>query len=164
LVSPVNGDTLRPTLDWADYYNATRFEIRVATGSTFSPVVIDTTTTTNTYYTIPSNLSKITYWWRVRPMVDTAWRSWSTTWSFTLAGSSVPAPSLLSPADKYVSPVIDPLFEWKAPSSPPAGYKFEFQISTLADFLTGPETTTKSNLDLLVTELNPVPPLVENMR
>ena len=107
LISPANGNTLftlRPTLDWADYYNATKYEIQIATGSTFSPR--DDRYNYHKYllYSFFKPELSRTYWWRVRPMVDTAWRSWSVpSWSFTLAGASVPAPTLSSPADKDIS-------------------------------------------------------------
>ncbi len=65
-------NTLRPTLDWASFYNASKYELQIAKGVT-SNVVIDTTTSSS-IYTFSSNLAYgETYYWKVRPMVNSVW-------------------------------------------------------------------------------------------
>ncbi|MGD0003615.1 MAG: S8 family serine peptidase [Anaerolineaceae bacterium] len=146
LLSPPNGgpalNTLRPTLDWANFYNASSYEIQIASGSaSFTTPKIDTTTSSS-IYTPSSNLtSTVKYYWRVRPEVNSVWLGWSDVWHFQVIAVSVPTTSLvsLSSGSLFNHPADNPTFTWKIPSSSAVtGYQIE--ISTASDFSEGPGT------------------------
>ena len=142
LLTPINGseiNTLRPTLDWESFYNASEYEVQIFRGSSLTTLVIDDTTH-NSIYTVGSNLtSGTTYYWQVRPMVDSVWLDWSDpVWSFRPIAVSVTTTSLDSPSDGSVfnHPADNPTFTWKVPTNSVDGY--QIQISTASDFSAGP--------------------------
>jgi hypothetical protein len=143
LLTPTSGsqiNTLRPTLDWSNFYNATEYEVQIYRGSSLTNLVLDKTTSSS-IYTLTNNLSSgNTYWWQVRPMVSSAWRSWSDLWSFRPIAVSVPTTSLvsLSSGSVFNHPADPPTFTWKAPTTHVDGY--QIQISTASDFSAGPGT------------------------
>lgn len=161
LLSPPNGgpaiNTLRPTLDWANFYNASSYEIQIASGSaSWSTPKIDATTSSS-IYTPSSNLtSTVKYYWRVRPMVNSVWLGWSDVWHFQVNAVSVPTTSLVSPSSGSVfnHPADNPTFTWKVPSSSAVtGYQIE--ISTASDFSEGPGTFDAATNSYSGTTLDP---------
>jgi hypothetical protein len=74
------GDGPTPTLDWQGVSGATGFDVQLDNNSDFSSPVINTSTTAS-IYTLSSNLSGGTYYWRVRAKNSAGPGPWSPTWS-----------------------------------------------------------------------------------
>lgn len=85
LQTPTNGQTdvaLAPTFTWATATNALSYEIQVATDNTFTSIVEDETSTTNSHTTVNTLSPSTTYYWRVRALSSCGDGSYSTTFSF----------------------------------------------------------------------------------
>ncbi|WP_271406168.1 reprolysin-like metallopeptidase [Tenacibaculum soleae] len=71
LTSPANANvntSITPTFEWETNLNATSYKIEIATNANFSSIIINETTTVNSY-TPSSFLSHSTnYYWRVKPI------------------------------------------------------------------------------------------------
>ncbi len=69
LISPSNGSTdvsINPKLDWPLIAEVETYEIQIATDNSFNNIILNTTSTTNTY-TVSTSLNGLTeYFWRVR--------------------------------------------------------------------------------------------------
>ncbi len=147
LLSPPNSstplDTLRPTLDWASFYNASSYELEVYKGGVNNRIMDRITNSTD--YTFTDALSYgETYNWRVRPMVDSVWQKWSVFFKFVISQDAitVPATTLHSPDDGTVfnnGPADHHTLTWHA--STPAVTGYQVQISTASDFPDDPLVT-----------------------
>jgi serine protease len=129
-------NTLRPTLDWASFSNATQYELQVDKTST-SNVSYDFITSSS-IYTFTTSLSEgENYYWRVRPFVNSEWLPYSDYFQFGISHNIivVPATTLSAPANGALfNHPADPVdFKWNTTtSSAVTGY--ELQVSTAADF------------------------------
>ncbi len=138
LLSPLSGDepnTLRPTLDWGSFYNATKYELQVNSGTSNGKLLIDTTTN-NSIYTFSSNLTtQAKYYWRVRPMVNSVWLPWSDPWWFRPVAVSVPTTLLVHPDNGALinHPAAPPTFEWNVCNGVNS---YDLDIATTSDFST----------------------------
>jgi hypothetical protein len=117
LLSPSNGSSLTdqtPTLDWQGVSGATGFDVQLDNNSDFSSPVINTSTTAS-IYTLSSNLSGGTYYWRVRAKNSAGPGPWSPTWSFSIV-TAPGEPTLLSPSDATSLTDQIPTLVWQAVS------------------------------------------------
>ncbi len=135
-------NTLRPTLDWANFYNASSYEIQIAIGSPsllLSKPTIDATTSSSIYTPTNGLTNTAVYYWRVRPKVNSVWLGWSAVWHFQVIAVYVPTTSLVSPSSGSLlnHPADNPTFTWKIPSSS-AVTGYQIQISTASDFSEDP--------------------------
>jgi hypothetical protein len=133
-------NTLRPTLDWASFNNASEYELQVGQNGT-STLIVDTTTT-GSIYTFTTNLSPgLNYYWRVKAMVNSVWFAYSEWFQFRISQNiiTVPATTLVSPDSGTVfnHPADNPTFVWNKTTSTKVT-DYEIQISTASDFSAGP--------------------------
>lgn len=140
-VSPLVGEvlyTLRPTLVWQNYLNASQYWVQVASDSDFRSLVVDARTY-NTEYTLPTNIATRTYYWRVTAMVSSVWKPWShDELYFQVAGSGAPDVFPTAPLSGTQSDNYTPTLTWKlktATTTPPSGYYID--VSTSYDFSDG---------------------------
>jgi|JI102314A1RNA_FD_contig_41_1739749_length_2603_multi_4_in_0_out_0_1 hypothetical protein len=88
LQTPANAATgiaLAPTLTWAAAANAVSYEIQVSTSNSFSPLLVNATSTTNSYTLGVTLNTASVYYWRVRAVNSCGTGSYSSTFSFTTA-------------------------------------------------------------------------------
>lgn len=132
LFSPTDGATLidsTPQLDWSGVTGATEYQLQVATSSTFSFPVIDTTIGSTTYTT--TTLSDDTYYWRV--LAKDAGGSpgtWSTVWNFTI-DTMLAAPTLISPTAGGLVGDTTPQLGWIAVAD---ATEYQVQVDTSKTF------------------------------
>lgn len=91
LVGPSNGATgvsTAPTLDWANVYGATSYDIQVCGDSGCSSVVMSAGSLTSSQWAVSSALNNnTTYYWRARANNTCVSGPWGGTWSFTSAAA-----------------------------------------------------------------------------
>jgi serine protease len=137
--TPIN--TLRPTLDWDVFFNASQYELQVFKNGKELTNRIKDVFTSSTAYTFTSDLvSGQNYYWKVKPLVGSQWRDWSVWFHFYPVSIAVPATTLENPDNGYFynNPAVNPKFSWKATTSPQVtGY--ELQISTASNFPDPPD-------------------------
>jgi len=86
LVSPSNGASgvsTSPTLNWSQAAGATSYDVQVSTNPNFSNLVVNTSTTSNSYNVTPALAGNTTYWWRVRATNNCGTGTYTSSWSFT---------------------------------------------------------------------------------
>ncbi|MBU7043087.1 MAG: carboxypeptidase regulatory-like domain-containing protein [Theionarchaea archaeon] len=133
LISPANNTTwtqsLYPTFQWQTVTGASSYTFQIATDSSFSNI-IKQTTVYSTYYIIDTALTNCTsYYWRVRSIGDgDTVGSWSSYWKFTtqVAPSQ---PILTSPLSGAVLTMRRPTFTWES-STGATAYTLEINGST----------------------------------
>ena len=120
----------QPTLDWADAANADHYELRVASDSGFTSLVVNQDVTPSTF-TFGSDLANnATYWWRVRTVNALGQLSnWSLVRTFR---TKLAAPTGLTSDDAGLT--TRPTFKWTAVPGPLSGYTI--QVSTSVGFAT----------------------------
>jgi hypothetical protein len=157
LLAPSDGVTLpnyAPTLDWNDPVLADHYEVQIASASTFSEgtIVIDTSTTSiSNYVPSPALAANSTFYWRVRVYdLQGQYSNWSSVRHFN---TTLPAPSLISPANLATGVPLRPIFDWGDESG---ATSYVIQVSTSPSFtsltinktVTGSSYTSTSNLYL----------------
>jgi hypothetical protein len=123
LVSPENGDTMRPgkvTLLWVYLtpHEVVSYHLQVSKNSSFDHCIIDKKLKESR---LSANFSEVgvQYFWRVKVMTKKfgAWSNWSEVWKFTvsLAANNPPdVPSEPSPEHKSTGVSLVPLLNWKS--------------------------------------------------
>ena len=94
LLSPSSGATgvsSSPMLQWNSSTGATSYTVQVSTSSAFSTTVFSLTGSATAATVTPALSNSIPYYWRANATGAGGTSSWSSTWSFTTAGSSPPA-------------------------------------------------------------------------
>jgi photosystem II stability/assembly factor-like uncharacterized protein len=118
---------LPPGLAWNAAAGATRYHLQVATDISFSSLLVDESTLSNTVFTIPGAAYNQIYYWRVQAGNTSLWGPWSDIWKFTTvtssAGEKPPAPVLVSPTDGETGVQINPSFSWN-----PAGDASQYHL------------------------------------
>jgi len=87
LTSPTNNETnlsLKPTLSWTGNNTPTSYDVQVSYDDTFSNLIINTTSITNSYIVNTSLYGGTTFYWRVRGYNTCNNGSWSSVRSFTV--------------------------------------------------------------------------------
>jgi hypothetical protein len=114
LISPLNGATnlqVLPTLLWEPHPDAFRYQIRVATDSVFTNMVIDESTN-DASYICQGLQSGNTYYWSIR--IDFGafiFGSWANEWHFS---TYFDGPLLSSPPDNSINIETNPIFKWNS--------------------------------------------------
>lgn len=123
LVSPDDAEILTdttPLLLWNSVTDGEEYQLQIDTAGTFVSFEYNITTS-NTFYSIPVDLSDGTYYWRIRAR-DTAanWGSWSTIWSFTI---DTVGPYISSPDNiEYEIGTTGNNFSWFPQDDNPSSY------------------------------------------
>lgn len=100
LRTPVNSaanQAVKTRLTWSAAVDATRYEVQVATDSSFSSIAYRDTTEATTADTAAGLMTGSRYFWRVRGINTAGAGPWSVVWSFTTAVPLPAAVILLSP-------------------------------------------------------------------
>ena len=111
----VSGVGACPTFTWAPLSGST-YTLEISTYSNFNPLVRSKSGLTATTYILNPTLSEClangTYFWRVRASGASPTTLWPF-WQFTVTGDLTPvAPPLVSPADKTLTNLAQPVFHW----------------------------------------------------
>ncbi len=92
LLTPANGTIDLPTtvvFTWNEVQGAVKYDLQVATASSFDSLAIDDSTIDADSYTGKPLRPGTTYFWRVRAMVaDGTWTAFSDPWSFTTTATA----------------------------------------------------------------------------
>ncbi|MGA9118077.1 MAG: T9SS type A sorting domain-containing protein [Bacteroidota bacterium] len=132
LVSPADNATdipAPPTLTWNTALTATGYRLQVSTSPTFSTLVIDDSTITDTTKQISGLVSQTTYYWRVRTLSLAGGSAFSGSRSFT---TLVAAPTLLTPVNATANVPVSARLTWMK-STGAIGY--HVQVGTDQTFL-----------------------------
>ncbi len=157
LVSPANGASGQSTtleLSWDSVSNTGHYNIQVATDQSFSNIVFSNYTTVGTSVQVSGLSLNTVYYWHVSASNTGGQSSWSGTWDFTTASTSLPpAPQLLSPANRADEQPDSTVFVWS--SSPGAsGYDLQVALSnTFSSYLVDDSSLTDTSI--YVTTLTP---------
>ncbi|AUC16201.1 hypothetical protein BTO06_13975 [Tenacibaculum sp. SZ-18] len=85
LTSPDNSSSnvsIVPTLTWESITEATGYDIQISTNNTFTNVILNTTSNTNSYEVSPPLSGSSIYFWRVRPKNDCATGNYTSAFFF----------------------------------------------------------------------------------
>ena len=147
LTAPASGQSLQqpedpPLLSWTPVQGAVSYTIQVDTDDSFvPPLTVDNKTTATTSYLIPTPLIAQTYHWQVKATMGTGVETqWSEIRTFTPTGLRKAV--LTSPVDNADTKVVDVALDWEPV---PGAVKYDLQISTDQNFLSG-ATTTVTNV------------------
>jgi len=115
LRTPLNNTTgtpIDPILQWSRTQSVSWYRLQVAQDVTFSSIVYEDTTLTDTLSHTPPLQYNKKYYWRVRAENTRANGPYSLIWSFTTTEGTPPVPVLRSPATLSGGVAIDPLLFW----------------------------------------------------
>jgi zinc-dependent metalloproteinase lipoprotein len=133
LQTPANAATnvaLAPTFTWAAANNTLNYEIQVSTNNTFSPLIINATSSTNSYTSTVLLSSSTTYYWRVRAVNSCGVGAYSGTFSFTTSNPTYCASTYTESASEYISKVQFNTINKSSGDAPTNGYEDFTTIST----------------------------------
>lgn len=134
LVSPANSDTntlLLPTLIWKSVQYAAQYELEVALDNNFTNKVYSNTNITDTTQQIPSLISYIQYYWRVRAKNYVGIGNYSTIWNFKTILTPPESVALLSPLNNTKDVIANPTIQWQ---SAIRGVLYHYQVDTVNTF------------------------------
>jgi photosystem II stability/assembly factor-like uncharacterized protein len=89
--SPLNNSTcldVATTFNWYHYNSLSTYHLQVANSPDFSNLVIDQTNIADTTLTPILGYSRL-YYWRVRPVIGSTEKDWSSIWSFSTVGATL---------------------------------------------------------------------------
>jgi predicted MPP superfamily phosphohydrolase len=142
LLSPTENESVLgfTNFTWESDSVANRYDIQVATNSSFSALVVNVTNLTTTSYTNTSQLSVNTYYWRVRGRnsISGVIGPWSDTRVFGVV--ALQAPQIVFPANNQ-STDIPTTIVWNTAS---LALSYDLQISTNSAFNTFFEVNTNT--------------------
>ncbi len=134
LVSPADNAAnipAPPTLVWNSALTATGYRLQVSSNSSFTALVVDDSTITDTTKQVGGLTSQSTYYWRVRTLSVAGGSAFSASRSFS---TLVAAPTLVSPPNTASSVPVNARLSWmKIPGA--AGYFV--QVGTSQTFTSG---------------------------
>ena len=148
-VSPADGTvnvSIPTTFLWQRIQNAVNYHFQLSLSNTFSSLIVNDSTLTDTSRVVSGSTVNTTYYWRVRAKNGAGWGSFSTirtyiTWN-------IPAQvQLISPSDNITDVPVPTIFRWQ---QTPTTVNYQFQLSqsdTFSLFATNDSTltdTTKS--------------------
>jgi aqualysin 1 len=137
LSSPASGATsvsIPATLSWNASSGATSYGLQVATSSSFTTTVYNTSGLTLTSASVTGLSAGTTYYWRVNATNASGTSGWSSVWNFaTSSGSSSPPapPTLVFPADGANNLPRTLTFAWNASAG---ATSYRLQISRHSSF------------------------------
>jgi hypothetical protein len=114
LLSPANNLTnvsCLPVLAWQAVTGATSYHLQVASDNTFTSILVDQAGIDSTTFQAGWVDASTVYYWRVRASNATGTSAWSDTWFFS---TTLPEPSLISPASGAQNVSVLPVFTWHA--------------------------------------------------
>ncbi len=115
---------------WYRTTTADRYHIQVSPSGSFTSMVVDDSTATDTLRAVSGLLLNTPYSWRVRAHNAGGWGPYSTAWSFTTW--AVPAQTLLlNPADGETGTALPTVFSWQAVSG---AVRYHFVLDTSSVF------------------------------
>jgi hypothetical protein len=89
-----------------------KYQFQIATDTSFTTLVVNDTTLTDTMRTVNS-LSYLTgYYWRVRAQNQTGWGDWSDRWSFTTSIEKPVVPVLAAPGNNSAMQIQPVVVKW----------------------------------------------------
>lgn len=115
LVTPPNNSTnisLSLDLRWNPVQYAANYRVQVATDSSFSTIIVNDSTVTDTSRTLTGLNTFTKYFWRVQSKNIAGTSAYSGTYNFTTIVSAPAAPVLVSPANNAVNISLTPLLNW----------------------------------------------------
>ena len=134
LISPANnaiGQALNLSLVWNPVAYANTYRVQLASDTSFTNIILDDSTLTNTLKTV-TNLSPLTdYYWRVNAKNISGTGPFSSIWHFKTLGSPI-TPVLQSPPDSSIVSTT-PLLDWNDVNS---ATSYRIQVSIVANFST----------------------------
>ena len=134
LASPANAATgivTNPTLSWNAVTGATSYQLQVSANSDLSAPIFNQSNITSTSQQVSGLANNTTYYWHVNATNAGGTSAWSLAWNFTTLSSSLPAPTLASPANGATAQPTSLSFQWNAVTG---ATSYRLQISTSLSF------------------------------
>ena len=120
-----------PTLVWNSALTATGYRLQVSSNSSFTALVVDDSTITDTSKQVNGLMSQSTYYWRVRTLSVAGGSAFSTSRSFS---TLVAAPTLVSPPNTASSVPVNARLAW---TKTPGAVGYFVQVGTNQTFTSG---------------------------
>jgi hypothetical protein len=122
--------TSKVSFDWDDIPGANLYTIQLSKSSSFSSLLVNTTTTSSSYAYGTGLTKGITYYWRIKPRSGSVWGDWLGVWQFN---SMTPpeAPILSVPINNAFINNNTPEFTWSVSKY---ATHYEIQISHVSTF------------------------------
>ncbi len=134
LLTPANNDTnalLSPIVNWNSVQYATQYELEVALDNNFTNKVYSNTNIADTSQQIPTLISYIQYFWRVRAKNYVGIGNYSTVWNFKTILTPPEKVTLISPLNNTIDVIANPTVQW---SSATRGVRYHYQVDTVITF------------------------------
>jgi hypothetical protein len=134
LVSPLSGSIDLPTtltLIWSADTAAIDYHLEVSTSPSFTPLVLDAGSLTDTSGQVGGLANNTIYYWRVQSRTSLVTSNWSSVWNFTTVPAVSGAPVLVSPSNGAVNVAMNAVFEWNAVAG---AASYHLQASTVSGF------------------------------
>jgi formylglycine-generating enzyme required for sulfatase activity/N-acetylneuraminic acid mutarotase len=145
LSSPANhatGTTPPAMLTWSTVTGATSYRVQVSTDSTFAALSAKDSTLTSATMLASGLAVGATYYWHAQAKNVSGTSAWSSTWSFTTAGTLRP-PTLTSPASGATGVSVTPTLAWSTVTGA-TSYRVQVSTDSLFDKLLTPDSTLTS--------------------
>jgi hypothetical protein len=135
LIAPANGATgvaSNPLMQWSSVSNAASYNVQISTTSGFTNIIYDQSSAT-TNLTVPAGVLVVStqYYWRVRAVNVSGAGAFSSSFSFTTAATTLPAPALISPADGSLGVILTPNMQWQSVTG---ATSYNIQLATDVNF------------------------------
>lgn len=122
---------ITPTLSWAKVPGASIYRLQVSLSSTFSTLVVNDSTITDTTKAIGPLQNSTVYYWRVSAKNDGGISNWSGVRSFTTIIAAPQPPSLATPSDTTKNLQLNTTLSWDATGG---ATLYHLQLSTTSDY------------------------------
>ena len=133
-ISPLKNEKLTTStvnFDWSDIPNAGRYQLQLATNSSFTSLLKDVKGSDSSYsYDVPLTTPNI-YYWRIRAKVEGSWRDWSPVWKFNSMDALTP-PALTEPGYRVTMNLDSPTLTWQPVVN---GVTYKVQVAKDKTFL-----------------------------
>ncbi|MBI5020014.1 MAG: T9SS type A sorting domain-containing protein [Ignavibacteriales bacterium] len=150
-VSPASGDTSRNPIDilrWRKVPYAANYHVQVSLNQSFTPLIAEDSTLTDTSFTTPSLNNCVTYYWKVRAINRNGSAGFTTARNFKIKTAVAGAPILDSPVNGKDSLVENVTLQWHA--GDPCTNSYYFHVSRNSSFtdtvMNGRTSATTYNL------------------
>jgi hypothetical protein len=136
IIGPSSTLNLRPTFSWNSVEGATSYSLAISKYSSFSSLVLSTSTKGTTFTPTTNLPANVTLYWRVRASGGNGPSVWSTVQQLSMPNPPS-IPSLISPANNVLVITNTPSFDWST-SSVPGSTSFDhyqLQVSSSSSFI-----------------------------
>jgi hypothetical protein len=134
LLSPINGvlnQTTQLTLVWYKAAYAQNYQLQIALDVSFTNLISNVNSITDTLKNIASLANNTTYYWRVQAINQFGTGTWSNTNSFTTMNGIQNKPTLILPLNNSINQPVNLQLKW---NKIPGAVSYQFQLTSSNSF------------------------------